>query len=62
MAFIRKYRRGKVIYYAVVESYRDELGRPRQRLIRWIGKHPPRGPHKGLKGTRPHGGAGSDDI
>ena len=43
MAFIR--RRGEV------ESYRDELGRPRQRVLACLGDRAPRGPHKRLRGS-----------
>lgn len=47
MAFIR--RRGNRYYK--VESYRDELGRPRQRLLACLGDRAPRGPHKRLRGS-----------
>lgn len=43
MAFIREYRQGDRTYYAEVESYRDQHGDPRQRVVRWLGtsKTPP---------------------
>lgn len=37
MAFIREYRKGEHTYYAEVESYRNEDGQPRQRVLRWLG-------------------------
>lgn len=48
MAFIRK--RGKRYYK--VQSYRDELGRPRQRILACLGDKAPRGPHRGLIGSK----------
>ena len=47
MAFIR--RRGRSYYK--VESYRDENGQPRQRVLACLGQKAPREPHRGLRGS-----------
>ena len=47
MAFIRK--RGKRYYK--VQSYRNENGQPRQRLLACLGEKAPRGPHRRLRGS-----------
>lgn len=43
MAFLKKHRRGKVVYYELVEGYRDEEGKVRHRHLKWYGqsKTPP---------------------
>jgi len=51
MAFVREKRRGSRRYYYLVENYRQD-GKVRQRTIRYVGTQKPRGPQKGLKGTR----------
>ncbi|MBA7615861.1 hypothetical protein ES703_23150 [subsurface metagenome] len=56
MAFIR--RRGNRYYK--VESYRDEMGRPRQRILARLGTRPPRGPHRGLRGSSQRDGNGAE--
>jgi len=52
MAFVRekKKRAGKSYFY-LVENVREN-GKVRQRVIRYIGTKRPRGPQKGLKGTK----------
>lgn len=40
MAFVRQFRQGGRTYYAKVEAYRDEQGRPRQRVVKWLGTTP----------------------
>lgn len=50
MAFVRVKRHGKRLYYYQVESYR-EGGQVKQRVLRYIGTHPPKGRQKGLRGV-----------
>lgn len=38
MSYVRKLVRGDLIYYDLVESYRDKQGRPRTRVLKWLGK------------------------
>lgn len=40
MAFVRTLRRGKHVYYDLVESFRDEQGRVQKRVLQWLGKNP----------------------
>lgn len=40
MTFTREYRQDGRTYYAEVESFRDDQGRPRQRIVRWLGTRP----------------------
>lgn len=54
MAFIR--RRGRSYYK--VESYRNQNGQPRQRVLARLGNRAPRGPHKGLRGSPKRDGNG----
>ncbi len=56
MAFVRVKKRGDRKYYFLVETYRLEDGKPRQRVIRYIGTHPPRGRQKGLRSVHKGGG------
>ena len=51
MAFVRTKRQGSRIYYYLVETYYPEgHTKPRQRVLKYYGIHPPRGRQKGLKG------------
>lgn len=54
MAFVRVKRRGDREYYYLVESYRED-GKVRQRILKYLGTHPPRGQQKGLRGSRKRG-------
>jgi len=40
MAFVREHRRGDLVYYELVEGYRDSQGRVKQRRVKWYGKDP----------------------
>ena len=54
MAFIRERRRGSRSYWYRVESYRvrvDGRSLVRQRTV-YLGTRAPKGPHKGLVGSR----------
>jgi hypothetical protein len=48
MAFVRIKKHGDREYYYLVESFRDN-GKVRQRVLEYLGTHPPRGRQKGLK-------------
>jgi hypothetical protein len=37
--FIRKIKRDGFVSYAIVESYRGEQGKPRQRNVAYLGRH-----------------------
>ena len=49
MAFVRVKYHGKRPYYYLVETFREN-GKVKQRTLKYIGTHPPRGRQKGLKG------------
>lgn len=40
MVFVRELTRGEHTYYELVESYRNEDGEPRTRVIEYLGKTP----------------------
>jgi hypothetical protein len=40
MAYVRKLHRGDRVYYERVESYRDEKGRSRTRVLEYLGANP----------------------
>lgn len=40
MTYIRELKRGEHTYYELVESYRNEDGEPRTRVIEYLGKTP----------------------
>lgn len=54
MAFVRKKKQGSRVYYYLVESYR-EGGQVKQRVLRYLGTHPPMGRQKGLRGVSNEG-------
>ena len=50
---VRAKKQGDRLYYYLVETYYPEgYTKPRQRVVRYLGVHPPRGRQRGLRGTK----------